>query len=352
MAVLGPGRAALVLSTASGIVGSIIVGDSAPGTSETFLELNQAAQAGSNVVLLATTSGTKQGIWSGTATNLHPVAFSGASLPASLLAEFGPGARWGNGFSFSGSLGMNSRRDVAFSASVWRGSDYLGSYLFAGPPEAPCVAARLVRSDSTQDGFIANDRMVMNAAGDLAFTGGHTSLREVPGIGGVPGLDVNGLGLTHQHGSPNLVLAEGKTAPGLKEGEVISFFGYGGRPFMNRYGQVLIHAEIGKAVGFEYRTDQGIWLIDPIRGPQMVARGGTQIDLGGGRIATIEPRSVRFASTHEGFRSGGEDGHPQALQRSWPDRVRRGLEKTQRCLRRRRFRRGRSADAGRAESGR
>ncbi len=89
-----------------------------------------------------------------------------------------------------------------------------------------------------------------------------TSLREIPGIGGTHGAGVNGLGLRYQHGPPKLMLAEGKSAPGLKDGEAISFLGYGGGPFMNRHGQVLIHAEIGKTVGFEHRTDQGMWLTD------------------------------------------------------------------------------------------
>ncbi len=283
-----------------------LTGDGAPGTSEIFQTIDGnafAASSGGKIAFIATTS-SKAGIWSGTATNLQPTALYNTPLPASLQPVFGPAARWG-GFGFVPNLDMNARGEVAFGAYV-----NSASYLFAGPPAAPRMAVRLVKSNSAEAGFSNCDRMVMNAAGDLAFTGEHTLLREVPGIGGIPGAGINGLGLTYQHGPPVLMLAEGKTAPGLKDGEVISTFGYGGGPFMNRHGQVVLLAEIGK-VAYGGRTDQGIWLIDPERGAQLVVRGGTQINLGAGRIATIEPRSVRFTSTHDGFRSGGEDGHPK-----------------------------------------
>lgn len=304
-------RPGLLITSDHGATNLVVVGDAAPGVTNQILSLDQFALAGGALTFAAKTSDNKSGIWSGSVTNLRPVAFSRAVLPPSLTAEFGAGARWGGVMEFSG-IGMNTRAEVAFKAGIFRGSDFLGSFLFTGPPDALRVAARFVsQPDTTGEGFTSAGQLVMNAAGDVAFIGAYTSLKDVPGIGGIPGAGVNGLGLTHRRGSPKLVLAEGKTAPGLAEGEVISFFGFGGGPFMNRHGQVLIHAEIGKAVGFEHRTDQGIWLVDPVRGPQLVARGGMLIDIGGGQRRIIEPKSVGFRTTHDEFRSGGEDGRPK-----------------------------------------
>ncbi|MFO1497527.1 MAG: hypothetical protein U1G07_03865 [Verrucomicrobiota bacterium] len=183
-------------------------------------------------------------------------------------------------------------------------------YVFAGAPEGLRVAGRFALN-AAEEGFLSSERLVMNAAGDVAFIGQHSSLRTIPGIGGIPGAGIGGLGVSAGHRPPTLALAEGTTAPGLKAGEVISFFGYEGGPFMNQSGEIVMHAEIGTAVGFEHRTDQAIWLTDPVLGPQLLVRHGAEVDLGNGRRVTLE--RVRFASTHNSLYSGGEDGRPRVL---------------------------------------
>ncbi len=298
----------VALDRGKGIAPVVFPGFAAPGTTDRFnlIQPDSFAAFANDFAFRASTTGGQSGIWLGRSTNIQLAALSGAPVPESLLAQFGAGTSW----SFGGQerLPFNHKAELAFSAVLYKDRKPLGSFLLAGPVETPRVALKFVSDDSVEPGFIDGYSVVMNAAGDLAFIGRHTSLREVPGFGGTPGSGINALGFTYQHGIPAVALAEGKSAPGLRDGEIISVFGYGGGPFMNARGEVLMHAEIGTAVGSQYKSDKGIWLVDPARGARLVVRGGTVVDLGSGRSATIDAKSVRFGSTHDRFRSGGEDG--------------------------------------------
>ncbi|MFO1499611.1 MAG: choice-of-anchor tandem repeat NxxGxxAF-containing protein [Verrucomicrobiota bacterium] len=282
----------------------ILTGDPAPGTVDRFqrLDPDSLSLSTSGTVAFAATTSSGAGIWYGAGGRVRPIALLRSPVPASLVAELGANSVWG---SPSGPVGMNARGEVAFAASFAS-----GQRIVAGLPERLRSAVATVPTTSTNRGFTSFGSYLLNGQGEMAVVGSHTDLRDIPGIAGIPGLGLSAVGLTSARGPASLVLAEGQSAPGLKAGEVVSFFGSAGSPFMNALGQVALFAEIGTAAGFEHRTDQGIWLADPVSGTHLVARGGTTVDIGAGQMRTLLPESISFGSTHDAFRSGGEDGRP------------------------------------------
>jgi hypothetical protein len=214
-----------------------------------------------------------------------------------LAATFGSQARFGNDLF---ALGLNAANQIACVAQI-AGPGSAKYVVLAGSPDQLRALAR-ERTSSSAQGFIIFDKVVLNTAGDVAFTAGHTVL------GGIPGL-ARGLWMTYQRSAPFLAFAEGQTTSGLTNGEVISSFEEG--PYLNRLGQVAIRAGIGPAVGFQNARDKGLWIIDPVRGAQLVARGGTTIDIGSGQTRRLlTNNAVAFISSHDVLFSGGDDGRP------------------------------------------
>jgi hypothetical protein len=214
-----------------------------------------------------------------------------------LVATFGTQARFGNDLF---SLGLNAANQIGCVAQI-AGPGSAKYVVLAGPRDHLRAIAR-ERTSSSAQGFISFDKLVLNSSGDVAFMAGHTAL------GGIPGL-ARGLWVTYRLGAPFLAFAEGQTTSGLTNGEVISFFEEG--PYLNRLGQVAMRAGIGPAAGVENTRDKGLWLIDPVRGAQLVARGGTTIDIGGGQMRRLLTNAaVAFISSHDVLFSGGDDGRP------------------------------------------
>lgn len=282
----------------------LLTGDPAPGRGEPFESVAPDSFAGSpsNVVTFIANVASGDGIWYGSPPDLKPIAMVGTAAPLLRGAEANSATNqlWRG---LSGPVGINAKGEIAFIASL-----DTGLQIVAGSPGSLRLAARSVPEDGAQGGFTSFASLVLNRAGEIAFFGGHTSLREIPGVNGLPGVALNGFGISDHGGPPKLMLTEGNGSPGLGPSELISFFGYGGGPFMNARGQAVLHAEIGTAVGFEHRTDQAVWLVDPGRGAQIIARGGTSIPIEEGQTRMIDRMSVSFASTHDSFRAGGEDG--------------------------------------------
>ena len=126
---------------------------------------------------------------------------------------------------------------------------------------------------------------------------------------GKQSLSASGVWVSHRREAPRRIIAEGEAAPGLNDGEVISFIEEG--PYMNWLGQVAVRAGIGPAAGFLNSEDIGLWLINPGEPPQLVARGGTRVDIGGGEMRELLPGlAVSFRLSSNGAFSGGEDGRP------------------------------------------
>ncbi len=271
-------------------------GEDAPGTAEQFTTLapglHDAVLTTRGRVAFTASIPDGQGIWFGRFRDLQPVVLPNAPVFPSLVGEPGAGATWDS--TLGDAIGLNAREELVFSS---------GGLLVAGTPEHARVVARA--ESNAEEGFrVLGTRIVINAAGDVAFLAQHTSL-------GPPSF-ANGLWMTYRRGDPFLVLAEGNPAAGLEDGEVLSFFEEG--PYMNRLGQVAVRAGIGPAVGFDQAVDNGLWLIDPMRGPQLVARGGTEVMIGGGETRTLLVRfATAFFNSHFRQFSGGEDGRVNPL---------------------------------------
>jgi hypothetical protein len=297
------GRHALVrVAAGPQPVALVTVGADAPSLSEPLLRIVEES-----VVVtgdrLAFTGGIAGGdaVFFGPPDDLAPIALPGAQVPASLAAVLGDGTTYGN--SAGRSLALNAAADIAFIANVVvpPQSTQLTA-LVAGAPDAPRLVAVTREDGAPGDGFTSIDTVVLNAHGDVAFTGTHSTL------GGDP-IPARGLWTTHEHAEPVLALAEGQTAPGLESGEVVSFFEEG--PFMNARGEVVMRAGFGTGIGFQHTTGNAIWLVDPVAGPQLVARKGGTIDVGGGNLRTLDNASL--ITSHERLLGGGEDGRATVL---------------------------------------
>jgi hypothetical protein len=249
-------------------------------------------------VVLGGTLATGDGVWFGPSEALQAIALPGAALPASLESELGDGT-FGN--FVLGDVGINTAGEIAFNATIVASGGGSRATLVAGTPDALRVVAR-ERESQQEEGFITFDgSMVLNAAGDVAFLASDSSLEGPPGLR-------RALWMTHDRGAPFPSLAEGRAAPGLDIGEVVTFIE--GGPYMNAAGQAVVLTGIGPAGGAENTVARAFWRIDPESGAELVVREGGSIVLDG------ESRTVNgiglvtaFAAT----RSGGEDGRPSIL---------------------------------------
>jgi hypothetical protein len=274
-------------------------GASAPGLTEELQSIvpSSVVAAGEHVAF-AGTVGSGPAIWLGTHGALAPVVVRGGAIPDSAAAELGEDATFTTA---SGSLSLNRAGEIAFVSGYAVGSVAGGDALFAGDPDALRLVGRTVQGGSSDEGFTSFSEMVMNGAADVAFVASHTTLGE-PGV-------VRGLWATVAHADPQLLLAEGRTAPGLEGGEVVTFLEEG--PFMNASGQVAMRAGIGPAAGVQNTVDRGVWLFDPEDGVQLVARSGATMDAGDGEPVVLD--NVSYITSHADLRSGGEDGRATVL---------------------------------------
>ena len=296
-----PAASAFFVGTTTATSIAAATGLNAPGTTSELLTIESiglSVAADPDFVFFSGAIAAGDGLWLGPLDAIEPLVLPNAPLPASLVADFGASATFGN--EILGRVANNDSGEIAFIGAARVPAESDRAVIFAGAPIALRAVATAVTSQA-EEGFTSFDTVVLNAGGDVAFTAGDTSLDGFPG-------QYRALWMTHDKGEPFSPLAEGRTAAGLAIGEVVSFLEEG--PYMNAAGQVLMRTGVGSAAGFENTVADVFWLVDPVTGPELIVREGESIELDG---ETRDVSSIGLLTAHAINRSGGSDARPSPL---------------------------------------
>jgi hypothetical protein len=244
----------------------------------------------------------KDVIWAGTAGHLQPIARSFSISPGitSRFSAFYPPDISSTGkVAFHASLDSTSpfpQRD-----GIWVGTaGNLKLIARSGTEAAGTGGATFSRSFSDP---------LVNANGTVSFTD------TLDLVGSVTTSNYNGLWTGIDSNNLTLVARTGDQAPGTPEG--VQFSSSDFAHVLNNLGQIAFTASLAGS-GVTSNNDTGLWVYDPTKGTQLVAREGQTIEVAPGLSKTIASIALRTgASSGDGRATSLNDNGQLAFTASF-----------------------------------
>lgn len=220
-------------------------------------------------------------IWAGTAGNIQPVVRSHSTAPGTTSP-----------FSAFNAPDLSSTGKVAFHASLESSAPFAQrDGIWAGTTGNLTLVARSGTPAAGTGGSLFSSSFsdpLVNANGTVSFTDTLT-------LGGsVTTSNYNGLWTGIDSNKLTLVARTGDHAPGTGDG--VNFANSTFPHVLNNLGQIAFTASLA-GTGVASSNDTGLWVYDPQKGTQLVAREGQLIEVAPGLTKTLASIALRTGAS-------------------------------------------------------